>query len=338
MKTISFEELLREVMALWTGRNELPDTEHYPRLRGKMDLSLQIAWSREFWRDLMRIERRFFRPNWVNGTSYVQGDEVYDQNSQGYFQCVRATSSQAPTDSGLVENSGYWAACATAYTAANWVSGTSYAIGDQVYYLPTSTFYQCIQATSSVVCTNTSYWGPLTPFDRYIAWEQSGENEIGKLFACRTDNHFVTTNYDDLDAWESYQGIQVRDNVTSCYVFYRQPCPRLKGDSWSATASYAVGDQVYFTPTGDKGNLYDCISSASAGDSPSTDPEKWDQVDIPIDFANFLVWSTYARCLSGDDKTDIKNDAMEMAEEYLSQAIDNARSPDQTPSRSVRTY
>lgn len=49
-----------------------------------------------------------------------------------------------------------------------------------------------------------------------------------------------------------------------------------------------MASQVYFD-----GDWYNCISATTAGQSPSTDPDKWAKLEIPKSFERFLIQQAY---------------------------------------------
>jgi hypothetical protein len=140
----------------------------------------------------------------------------------------------------------------------------------------------------------------------------------------------------------SANGVQVFDNVPSCWVRYRLRAPFLKGANFSATAAYAVDEQSYFSTTSAAGNVranfYDCIVPTAAGESPVTVPAKWAVVSIPYNFAEWLIHAAAADMLSKDAKDDWAGDEMSLAQEALSRELDKLeRQQGQEPEWNVRT-
>lgn len=60
-----------------------------------------------------------------------------------------------------------------------------------------------------------------------------------------------------------------------------------------------ASSQVYFA-----GDFWNCISATTAGDSPTTDPEKWSRIEIPSDWRNALAKLAHARLLDGEGNND----------------------------------
>lgn len=73
--------------------------------------------------------------------------------------------------------------------------------------------------------------------------------------------------------------------------------------AYDAGDAYAVGDYVTFTPAGGVLHYYKCIATASAGDTPSTDSDKWQVFDAEAFFPGFKYYIDEA--LTDGDLTEI---------------------------------
>ena len=51
------------------------------------------------------------------------------------------------------------------------------------------------------------------------------------------------------------------------FLYYRKACPSFTGSTYSATATYAVDAQIYFTNSAGNGDYYKCLVATSAGQS-----------------------------------------------------------------------
>lgn len=344
MRTVDFETLLKGVMSLLTGKSELPGAEEYPAVRAHLDMSLMEAYKGEVWPKLVQCQERYFRANWSAATTYARpaslgadnaANEVFDPAVQRYFQSLRNPNlNNAPTIAGA-ENAAFWAECKASYSAETWATGQVLNVGDKRLYLPTNRVYQVHTAhTSSSVLTpdatgGNERWGILTAFERYVDFDQppgggATPTAIGKVFDVKDANPRVTARWASLDWGEFLDRVYVRSNVVRCWVEFVAQRPRLKGDNWSSASTYAVGQQVFFTPTGGLGNLYDCVTATSAGESPSSAPAKWSVVGIPAVFEAFLIWSAYGKALTGEGQADKRRDALAIAEGYLGLEADEA--------------
>jgi hypothetical protein len=64
-----------------------------------------------------------------------------------------------------------------------------------------------------------------------------------------------------------------------------------------------MASQAYFVDDG-KGDFYQCVAGASAGQSPATHPAKWVKLGIPEQFTPFLVHRALALVLTGEGQAD----------------------------------
>ena len=240
MKTVSAQRLFEGVNELLSGNSELPDTNDWAAVRGHLDMAIAEAWIYESWQEtywpfLMRSERRYFRANWLAGSTYNKTNEVFDAATQQYFQCLRDTvtgAGNSPTDSAGVERSAYWAECLTSYAGDDWLTGTAYVVGDIIYYPVDNNFYQCHTATAG-----NERWGVLTPFQRYVDKEATGQTEIGDTFNVTDVDPRSDARWSGLD-WEEIQDrVYVRDDVAFCWITFRIARTRLSGAIFSATGS-----------------------------------------------------------------------------------------------------
>lgn len=98
--------------------------------------------------------------------------------------------------------------------------------------------------------------------------------------------------------------------LDSGFVHYRLPCPRLGGKLYSSTVVYYQDAQIYFDMGSSSGtytpvigrphtaNFYKCLaSSTTAGQSPSTNPELWEKIEIPYVFSQYMAWGSVANWL-----------------------------------------
>lgn len=347
---VSAEELLRTIKCFRDDLNELPSANEFPVFRTWLDLALGTFWRSEWWPELMLGEWRYFRANWLAASTYNKTNEVYDAATQQYFQCLRDSvtgAGNSPTDSNGDERSAYWALCRASYSGPNWLTATVYAVGDIIFYPVNNTFYQCHTAhTSSGTLIPTATggnerWGVLTPFIRYVALDQSWEtNEIGDCFDVKNDNPKVNPRWKSIPWDKTEQGINVTGTPTRVFVQFRRPRPRLKGNLFSATATYAVGEQVYWdNGETEVGEFYDCVTATSPGEDPTDTPAKWAQVEIPAFFQQHLSMWCASRALAADDREQGAAVLEAMAELAAGNETDVLyRQQAQSPSIPMRTY
>lgn len=120
----------------------------------------------------------------------------------------------------------------------------------------------------------------------------------------------------------------------AAWAEYRLRPPSLTGDLYSNTVFYVIGSQVYFdsgSGTGTfqpmpgrpyNGNFYNCIVATNAGETPLTHPAKWQKVEIPYAFSNYLARAAYSDWLRSEMQPDVAQIAEQEAESLLVQLID----------------
>jgi hypothetical protein len=280
---------------------------------------LKRIWEYRPWHDLTRTEKRYFRALWV-AQAYSAGAEVFYPGPQQYYQALRTTTSgQAPaTWSGTswVVNAAYWAVSATSYGADEYSATKAYVQGGQVYYSVTDRYYQLYASTSTGnLPTDTTKWGVLTEFNRYVAFAQTGYTAYDHSFAAWDRNPITDGRAIRLTTFHSNLGLQLLEDYSYVWLEYRIRRPLLKGDVFSATATYAVGDQVYFSSAAIRGNFYDCVTATAAAESPATAAAKWALVEIPAQFETFLIHGAAADYLTADEEADRRD-----REELIAQA------------------
>ena len=210
----------------------------------------------------------------------------------------------------------YWAVCSEDYGAADYSRSSAYVVGDQVYYPPTDRSYQCItDSPAGFLPTTTAVFAPLTDFDRYVAYEQSGETKIGDVVGVYDKSPRAWRDAVSVDYQLSPNGIQVlEDNRDTVWIEFKTKTPVLVGDTFSTSATYTANvDQVYFrgSTSSYPGNMYDCIVTTTAGQSPQTTAASWSVVNIPRIFQRYLERGAFADYLisTGQSEKAMAEDA-----------------------------
>jgi len=303
VRTASYESILKATADLCgLDRTNIPVADFY-QLRAAHDRRLQTAWEFDYWPDLIRTEKRYYRDLWVSGTSYAQSTatvpvEVFYAATGLYYQCLKATNSVAPADSNGQENSSNWAESKSSYNPDEFSASTTYSVGDSVYYPNTDRSYQLhTAAVAGTLPTDTTKWGILTDFDRYIPTEQTGYTALGNVISVHSLNPRTTTRLEEYDWFLSQNGVQVTTPSSIAWVTYRIQTVRLTGDNWVNGTSYVVGDQVYYSS-----DFYICIANTSS-DLP-TDTDFWTVVDIPLIFQRYLELGGYSDWLRNDGQNE----------------------------------
>ncbi len=304
----------------------LSDTD-WARLRGWASDRLERGTQRHFWPDLLRVEKRYFANNYAAGTTYNNdGEFVYYRPTKKYYTCLAAgTIGVAPADSAGDTVLTSWAVVATAYSADEYVAADAYAVGDRVYYALEDAFYQAHQATTGNLPTVTGSWGKLYEFDRVIAWAQSWEaNELGDVFEVYDKHPERDRSAEALslssDWVQNQTGVLVRRDLPFVYIRYRKTPILLTGDTFDAAATYAVGDQIYYTSATVLGDFYNCIVATTAGQDPDDTAASWELVEILQRFNRYMKQGMYADYLT-DGQNEKAYGEERMAESYLDESV-----------------
>jgi hypothetical protein len=383
METADFIDILNHAARIAGIEPDQASTEEFADLRLLISDRLKVAWEQAEWRDLMRVEKRYFRPLFTPGNTYNAPtlgavSEVYWPQQCAYYQSLRAlpltvsgivrtgTTAEAttsanhllstgdqiaisgatqtdynltatitvtgpttftyevanspatpatgtiratptPTNATGIVNAIYWALAQTEYSGNDWAVSETNTAGHNRRWPGTDRFYQYINTSDSAgnQPTNTTYWAVLTDFERYVAFEQSGETAFSHPVRGwdrnpRTDGRAVEVNSFTTDL-----GLHVLDSVAFVWVDFRLRPPALIGEVWSDSATYAAGDQVYYSSSTTRGNFYDVLSATTAGQDPEDTPAKFSLVEIPEIFRSYLIHGAASDYLSpdGDETT-----------------------------------
>lgn len=184
--------------------------------------------------------------------------------------------------------------------------------------------------------------GNVSQNELVIAWDQLGESPIETVFEVYRTSPMAAT-YPPLQAYQlTPQGIQVINGNWSTYyingvnqqnlygaypanpvfVYYRKQCPSFTGDTFDATATYAVDDQVYFTNSSGYGDFYKCTVATSAGQSPDTNPTSWEVLPLYQTFLDSCVYYSFADWLTSDGQMDKANAARALSQAKVDDQFD----------------
>lgn len=325
MRTVNYSEvlqLLSELMGIPYA--DLP-TATALTYRGAISRWFRKAWEVEYWPELTRVDERHYRLEYSSGTTYAaptttSASEVWYSPTQTYYQALRSTLNNAPaTLSGTTytTNASYWAACASSYSGSDWLANTAYNAGTVVRRPSDNRFYQFHSGTFGDATFPTSHTGVLTPLDKYVGYAQTGFTDIGDVRDVYSKDPRVEKTYATANWTLSQNGVQVPNGPSTVWLEYRTRFVPLTGADYSASATYAVGDQILFNSAGSVKNFYTCTTATSAGESPNTAAAKWTLIEIPYIFQPYLVTGAYADCLLMDGQNDKAAQQTRLAESYL---------------------
>lgn len=180
--------------------------------------------------------------------------------------------------------------------------------------------------------------------DCVVAWDQTGESVIDTVFDVYATSPFTAQNPPLLGYTLNGEGIQLINATpypntyyvngvaqssnyglvpaNPVFVYYRKSCPRYTGDEYSATDTYAVDDQIYFTSSTGYGDYYKCVVATTAGQSPDTTPDSWELLPLWDTFFEYTVFQTYADWLISDGQQDKAAGMYSIAQSKMDDQLD----------------
>lgn len=353
MNTVDSSTLLRQVWSFWGGTDwalEPPDTIEFATLRTWLDQRLRQAWTYYAWPEVLAVERRYYRPFWAtmgpildeagspildtNGEYmlepevYDAGDEVFYPATDKYYVCLANGTVTRPADADGVLRTN-WAELADNYLADPWTPSTAYDVRDRVLNPDNDQVYECIVAHTSAleaIGFEAVYWGLLTPFRRYVAWEQIYEQPIGEPLGVFDKDPRQYGRLTSFPFVRTQEGVEVHSVVSKVWLKWRLRCPRLTGAPYSATREYAAREQCYFERADGRGDWYACWLPTAAGWSPETNPANWSVLEIPARFEDFLLKGCLASAHAADKEwmraTEQERHALAFLDDQVGQLMD----------------
>jgi hypothetical protein len=110
--------------------------------------------------------------------------------------------------------------------------------------------------------------------------------------------------------------------INPVYLYYRKQCPEFSADDYDASATYDVGDQIYFTDSRSKGNFWKCTEDTTAGQSPDTNPELWEVLPIPASLFQSIVYQAFSDWLISDGQMEKSIGAKVISDRKLDEVFD----------------
>lgn len=122
---------------------------------------------------------------------------------------------------------------------------------------------------------------------------------------------------------------------TTVVVQYRKQEPIFTGTTYSASATYAVGDVIYF----DTLDFYKCIDATSTGQTPTTHAAKWTKQEVAYDLSKFTEYRCYVDWLMSDGQHGTAQQQMANADGFLFGSMDRLeRQSNQNENTSIKLY
>ena len=331
MRKLTFGNVLSGV-AQFSGldRDNL-STNEFKRIRDLADARLALGWESAEWPDTLLTEKRRFRSLWDSTTTYALNAEIYYATEDKYYQSLAdSNTGNVPTDKSK------WADSSESPSGDDWESGKAYVLGDTVQYSADRDIYWCINAhtsSSSITPASSSYWAKLIAFNRYIAYEQTGETKIGEFLALHSKDPRNMSANGEYSFELTGLGAHVINNINQVWVRGRKHRPQLTGDQYTSV-TYSSGAQVYHN-----GNFYEANTDAGVSDSPVLAASKWDIVQIPYIFQGYLIRGVHADYLRATGNSELAAAADADAEAVLMMEADKLlRQQGQVKRLNVFTY
>ncbi len=273
MRTVTFKSVLHGTARMLGMNPDRLDAIKAAQLAEYINQHVRFGWQWDWWPEWTRIEQRFYRAAWVSATSYgastaTAAVEVYHPPSKKYFQSlVAANTGNAPailTGAEYIENSAFWAECSAEYDSQTWTANTAFVVGDQRVNPDDQQAYQCHTPHTSGATFDATKFGILTPFDRFIAYEQTGLAVVNQVKdAFQRDPRVWPRNPGRLSQpRRGVNGVQAGNGwPETVWLEFSTTAPAFSTAPWATATAYAVGDLVYSTP-----NTYICtVGHTSSG-------------------------------------------------------------------------
>lgn len=322
MRTETFQSVLNGAAAK-LGMDPLRDLNpaRAASLTEYINLRVKEAWKFEFWPEWTPTEQRWYRDVYDGSKNVAAGDERLFMSDSNYYQALQAQAPAVqppalPSGATYVENSAYWARCAASYAAADWFTGTVFVIGQQTRNPANGRFYQCTVAHVAGANFDATKFGVLTPFDKYVAYEQTGQTKLGEIkMVSRRDPRVFPGRAWPIAFGKTSLGVQMLDRTAPnlVWVTFRLRPPQFTTTLYSAGGNVALNETRYWpTGSGGTGECYQALQAQTPAVQPPSTAAFWVKIDFPEILTNFVKRAVFADSLSDQKQQDRK--AVELAE------------------------
>ena len=290
MRTVTYNSVLAKACRLWGENPDDLSAIDEGKFRAFIGRRLRFAWEQFWWPELMTVEKRYVRPLWT-AAAYAADYEVYHRPTDAVYRALRSVvAGNVPGESD------YWGEMLAEYDWSEYDADLEpYDLGDIVWDPVTDRKYQLHTPDFDTPPPDTNRWGEIVELERYLDLDEPGQTPIGEVRAVYRSNPRLAPGADRVTGWKTTaSGIWIPDATNTLWLDFRLRPPTLDGDLYSATATYDPEDAIYF-----EGDFYRMISSAAttAGESPVTAPTKWEKLEIPYLFAEYLAQGAYSDML-----------------------------------------
>jgi hypothetical protein len=164
-----------------------------------------------------------------------------------------------------------------------WADGT-YAAGAEVWHAATEKYWTApAGAAPGEVPGTDPEWEELSgAWERFVAYAQVGEEPIGAVLGAwdlnpHAESRARRLSYRMTDRGVSLPPADASLAPASVWLCYRTRDEDLAWSAvWAAGSTYTAGALVYFAP-----EVWECLETTTAGQSPTTHPAKWRQRQFP---------------------------------------------------------
>jgi len=341
MRTVTYQSVLWGAARL-LGLDPTRDLngQTAARLTEYINRAVSKGWRFGQWPEWTLTEQRYFRPEYdateaVPAPTAAAPQERYYIAADRYYQALQASTGQLPAtlqpDGTYLENSAYWAECHPSYQAADWAAGVQFGVGEgsglpwQCRNPQDGLYYQCIAAHTAGATFDASKFGVLTPFQRFIDYNQTGETPIWEapsVCASRRDPRVFPGNPWTISTGRNDRGITFPGcTVNVVWLRFWGAPPVFTSTSFSSTTAYAAGVTIYDPTTGD---CWTSTAATTAGQSPSSTPAKWSKVEFPFVLSAYAKRMAQADVLRDQKQTSRAQDEQLAAEDELQDELDKA--------------
>jgi hypothetical protein len=313
------------------GLNPSRDDNDISRAAVTDFINLRVAegWRHGFWNEWLTVEKRRYRPVWT-ATSYTASTalvptEAFFLPARAYVQCIAAalgTDLPYTLVGGVYTlNSAHWAASANEYGEVDdWITGTSYIVGDQVRNPNDDNQYVCHTSHTAGATFGSANFGILTPWSKTVSRTQTGATVIETLKSAYAKDPRIYPCQQPLAATHGPTAILFESDAPSdLWLEFRAPPPQFSAVNWSATEANVAGDIRYRATTG---QCYLALAG-STGSIPESTPASWSVVQFPLRLVNFVARAAGADLLRDSKQSTRARDAEAAAYGQLASAWDH---------------
>lgn len=183
------------------------------------------------------------------------------------------------------------------YFAEDWSGTAAYEIGDLVYWPDTDLYYTCLTKATSNDPSNTNDWELVTGYAQLVAFEQEGKTAIGTVLDVTLSDPRLNTDKGTVAYIRREQAVQVQVNQKFVWLRFTRREPRLTSAAYDAATTYAKGDVVYQSTTGQ------CYVSGADNNQGNPPPHaNWQEQELPHFGQAFFVRAALADLYESKDQ------------------------------------